>query len=75
MEDNSSFSDINTQLPRKYKGDLMNDDQVFIEAETTWMPICNNQGFVYFYNKKTGECQYSFPKIYNPNKKEYSHIL
>ncbi len=39
-----------------------------------WLPICNSDGFMYFYNKKSGECQHTFPKYYDPVTKKYNNI-
>jgi hypothetical protein len=75
MEEDSSFSDIKTKVPRKYRRDLVDDDRILQDAENEWLPVCNNQGFIYFYKRNTGECQYAFPKVYNPAKKAYSQIL
>ena len=44
------------------------------EEIITWLPICNSQGFIYFYNKSTGECQWGYPKIYNHQQKKYVNI-
>ena len=40
-----------------------------------WLPICNSQGFMYFYNKSTGECQWGYPKVYDSSKQKYVCIL
>lgn len=74
MNENSSFSDI-TPVPRKYNNDLQYQNDFLDEAEQDWLPVCNNQGFVYFYKKTSGECQYAFPKVYNPKTKGYSHLF
>ena len=45
------------------------------DSKLLWLPVCNNKGFMYFYNEKTGECQYSYPKIYDDNTQSYLSIL
>lgn len=55
----------------------MTENESYIEEEDKydWIPICTKDGFLYFYNKSTGECQWSFPKIYNSITKKYENIL
>ena len=40
-----------------------------------WLPICDNKGRMYFYNKNTGETQRTYPKIYNKKQEKYLNIL
>jgi len=50
------------------------EEEIIFDIEP-WLPICNSLGFMYFYNKTTGECQWGYPKKYDSKKKKYVNIL
>jgi hypothetical protein len=57
--------------------DSENEQQININYKTEeydWLPICNKEGIICFFNKKNGQTQWTFPKIYNHKTKRYETI-
>ena len=68
--DNFSFTNNTKDL---VLGNNINNT-VYEKAKQDWISICNKEGFIYFYKKSTGDCQWAFPKIYDPIKKKYKSL-